>query len=115
MNHGLCQKSCGGCTITGDIVGLGGNFLHKLSAHVLKRIRELDIARDGHAIVGDGRSAKLLVQHNIATFRTKGDLNCICQSIHAAAKSAAGIFIKQNFFCHYILTSKSIIYQSITE
>ena len=38
----------------------------KLRAHVLKRIVELDLLGDGHAVVGDERRAELLIEHHVA-------------------------------------------------
>jgi len=45
---------------------------------------ELDVARDGHAIVGDGRRTELLVEDHVAALRTDGDLDGICEAIDAA-------------------------------
>ena len=51
--HSLCKNSrCRGA-VTGNIVGLGSNFLDQLCAHVLERIGKLDLFCDGHAVIGD--------------------------------------------------------------
>ena len=52
--------------VAGDVLGLGGGFLEQLRAHVLERVVELDVAGDGHAVMGDGRRAVLLVQRDVA-------------------------------------------------
>ena len=55
VDDGVGQDGRGGCAVTGDVVGLGGGFLEKLGAHVLKRIFELNFLGDGNAVVRDGR------------------------------------------------------------
>ena len=62
----LAEHDRGGRAVAGDVVGLGRGFLEELRAHVLERIVELDVARDGHAVIGDGGRAELLVQHDVA-------------------------------------------------
>src|SRR5699024_732134 len=76
-DDGLGQQGSGGGTIAGHIVGLGGDFLHQLSAHVLKRIVQLDLLGDGHTIVGNEGSAELLVQHHVAALGAEINLNSI--------------------------------------
>src|SRR5699024_8357907 len=53
-NQSLCQQSSGRGAITSVVVGLGGNGLHQLRAEVFKRILNVDITRDGHAIISHG-------------------------------------------------------------
>ena len=42
----------GGCSgsVTGDVIGLGGDFLEELRAHVLVGVGKLDFLRDGDAV-----------------------------------------------------------------
>ena len=44
--------------------------LNKLCAHVLESVVQLDLLSDGNTVVGDQRSAELLIQNNIAALRT---------------------------------------------
>jgi hypothetical protein len=53
VDHGLCQQRSGGGTVAGNIVGLGGDLLHQLCAHVLKGIGQLHFLGDADAVVGD--------------------------------------------------------------
>ena len=39
VDHRLGEHRGGGGAVTGDVVGLGGDFLHQLGAHVLERDR----------------------------------------------------------------------------
>ena len=48
--------------VAGDVVGLRGDFLQKLGAHVLVGVFELDFLGDGDAVLGDGGGAELLIQ-----------------------------------------------------
>ena len=100
MDHGLCQQGSGGGAVTGNIVGLGGNFLHQLRAHVLKGIGQLDFLGDADAVVGDEGSAVLLIQNYVAALGAKGDLNGIGQLIDAGLQSLAGFIAAHNELRH---------------
>ena len=52
--------------VAGNVLGLGRRFLEQLRAHVLERVVELDVLGDGHAVVGDGGRAVLLVERDVA-------------------------------------------------
>ena len=52
------------------IVGLGCYFLHQLCAHVLKRVCQLDLLRNGHTIVGNERSTEGFIQNYVSAFRS---------------------------------------------
>ena len=65
-DHRLGQHGGGGGAVTGDVVGLGRDLLDQLGAQVLVRVVELDLPGDGHAVVGDGGGAELLVEDDVA-------------------------------------------------
>ncbi len=67
MNDGLGQHGGGGCAVAGDVIGLGGGFLQQLGAHVLIGVFQFDFFGDGHAVVGDGGGAELLIQSYVAS------------------------------------------------
>jgi hypothetical protein len=71
--HGLGQHGGGGGAVTGDVGGLGSDFLDHLRAHVLELVFELDFLGDGHAVLGDGRGAEALVEHDVAALRAERD------------------------------------------
>jgi hypothetical protein len=58
-----------GRAVAGDVAGLGGDHVHELRAHVLKRLRELDLLADRHAVLGNARRAIALLQHDILPAR----------------------------------------------
>ena len=86
----LGQHGGGGGAVTGDVVGLGGDLLHELGAHVLERVVELDLAGDGHAVVGDGGGAELLLEHHVAALGAEGDLDGVGELVDAGLEAAAG-------------------------
>ena len=100
MNHGLSQQRSGGGTVAGNIVGLGGDLLHQLSAHVLEGIGQLDLLGDADAVVGDEGSAVLLIQNHVAALGAQGDLNSIGQSVNAGLQSLAGFIAAHNELRH---------------
>ena len=93
-HHGLGEHGGGGGAVAGDVVGLGGDGLGELRAEVLERVLELDLARDGDAVVGDGRPTELLVQHDVPAARAEGDLDRVGQLVHPALQRAAGVSSK---------------------
>src|SRR5699024_3018725 len=79
VDDGLGQQGGGGGAVAGHVVGLGGDLLHQLGAHVLKGIIQLDLLGDGHAVVGDEGGAELLVQHHVPALGAQSDLYGIGQ------------------------------------
>ena len=112
VNDGLGQQSGGGGAVAGHVVGLGGDFLHQLGAHVLKGVLQLDLLGDGHAVVGDEGSAELLVQHHIAALGAQSDLNGIGQLVDAGLQSLAGLVAPLDQLRHNQLPPKNFIFVS---
>ena len=83
-DHRLGQHGGGGGAVTGDVVGLGRDLLGQLGAEVLVRVLQLDLAGDGHAVVGDGGGAPLLVDDDVAALRAEGHLDGVGQGVDAA-------------------------------
>ena len=105
-DEGLGQQGGGGGAVAGHVVGLGGDFLHQLGAHVLKGVFQLDFLGDGHAVVGDQGSAELLVQHHVAALGAQGDLYGICQLVDAGLQGLAG-FLAVAIICLAIICNSS--------
>jgi len=99
-HEGLRQHGGGGGAVTGDVVGLGRNFLDQLRTHVLERIVEFDLTSDGHAIVGDGGCTELLVEDHVATLRAEGDLDGVGQCIHTGLEGTACVLVELEHLCH---------------
>jgi hypothetical protein len=84
LDHCLRQHGRGGGSVPSDVVGLGGDLLGELSAKVLVRVFQLYLARDGHAVVGDGRRAPLLVDNHVAALGAQRHLDSVRKVVDAA-------------------------------
>ena len=96
----LSQQRSSGGAVTGIVIGLGRNFLHQLGAHILKRLLQLNLLGNGHAVVGDQRCAVLLIQYHIAALGAKGNLNGVGQLVNTGLQRLASILAINNIFCH---------------
>lgn len=96
----LGEQGCGGGAVTGDVVGLHGHGLHQLCTEVLKRLLDVDVTGDGHAVVGDGGAAEGLGQHNVAAAGAEGDLDCVSKRVNAALDALASFLVKCNQLWH---------------
>ena len=100
----LCEHGCGGGTVTGYVVGLGGDFLRQLGAQVLVRVVQFNFAGNGHAVIGDDGCTPLLVEHNIAPARAEGYLDRVCQLIDASLQGLAGGIVEFKLLSHVFAT-----------
>ena len=104
LDHGLREHGRGGGAVTGNVVGLGGDRLDQLRAEILERILEIDVAGDGHPVVGDGRSTESLGQHHMPTTRPERHLDRVGQLVDAGLHRAARGFVEFNLFAHRCLS-----------
>ena len=109
LDHGLGQHGRGGGAVTGDVVGLGGDLLGELRAQVLVGVVELDLAGDGHAVVGDGRGAPLLVDDDVAAAWAERHLDGVGERVDAALQGAAGVLVELQNLRHGLLRPSSVI------
>jgi chaperonin GroL len=96
----LGQHGCGRRTVTGNIVRPGSRLFEQLSTHVLERLLKLNLFRHGHAVMGDSRCAKLLIQRHVAALRPKRRLHGIGQNINALLQRTTRLLVKLNLLCH---------------
>ena len=100
-HHGLGEHGGRGGAVTGHVVGLGRYFLGELCAQVLVAVFELHLPRDGHAVVGDGGSAPLLVDDDVAPTRAQRHLHGVREVVHAALQRAPCLLVElQHLGCH---------------
>jgi hypothetical protein len=97
-DDGLGQHGGGGGAVTGDVGGLGGDFLDHLRAHVLELVGELDFLGDGDAVLGDGRRAEGLVEDDVAALRAQRRLDGVGQDVDAGQHALAGFVGKKYVF-----------------
>src|SRR4029077_8918278 len=76
--------------VAGDVVGRRGDLTHELSALVLEDVLDLDLASDGHAVVGDRRGAELLVEDHVAAAGAERDLDRVGDGVNARLQRLAG-------------------------
>ena len=77
--------------VAGDVVGLRGDLAHHLGAHVLELVGELDLLRDGDAVLGDARRAEGLVDDDVAALRTERHLHGVGENVDAAQHLVARV------------------------
>ena len=104
LGHDRLRDDDGGRrAVAGDVVGLGRGFLEKLRAHVLERILELDLTRDGHAVVGHGRGAELLVDGDVAALGAEGRLDGVRHLVDAGLERGSRLLGELELLCHISL------------
>jgi hypothetical protein len=86
----LGQHGGGGGAVSGDVVGLGGDLLDHLGAHVLGLVLQLDLLGHGHAVLGDDGGAEALVEHDVAALGTEGGLDGVGELVDAGHQGRAG-------------------------
>ena len=106
-HQGLGQHGGRGGTVAGDVVGLGRHFLHELGAHVLEVVLQLDLLGNGHAVVGYGRGAPALADHDVAPFGPEGHFDRVGQLVDAGLQAPTGLFVEMQLLGHYFFTLAS--------
>ena len=77
--------------VTGDVVGLLGDFLDELGADLLVRVLEVDLLGDRDAVVRDRGGAPLLLEDDVAALRAEGDADGVGELVHARLERPAGV------------------------
>jgi len=101
----LSQNGCSGSTVTSVIVGTGGNVFNQLRAHVFEAIFQLDFFGNGHAVLGDGRSAEALLDDHVTAFRAQGRFYCVSQDVYTGQHFFTGGVAEFNFFSSHVRSS----------
>ena len=102
----LRQQGRGGGAVTRHVVGRRGDLAHELGALVLEDVLDLDLAGDGDAVVGDGGSAELLVENDVAPLGAEGHLDGVRDGVNAVLKRATGVlFVLQLLVSHLFASS----------
>ena len=71
-HHRPGQHRGGRGAVTGDVVGLLGDFLDERRTDLLVRVFEFDLLGDRDTVVGDRGRTPLLVEHDVAALRVRG-------------------------------------------
>ena len=99
-NHGPGEHRCGGGAVTGDVVGLLGDFLDELGADLLERVFEVDLLGDRHTVVRDRGCAPLLLEHDVAALRAERDANRVGELVHARLERTARVLVIGDLLRH---------------
>ena len=102
-DQGLGQHGGRGGAVTGNVVGLLGNFLDELGPDLLVRVLELDFLGDRHTIVGDGGRAPLLLQDDVAAARPQGHPDGVGEDVHPALEPATRFLVESDQLGHEVL------------
>ena len=89
-DHRPREHGGGGGAVTGDVVGLLGDFLDELGADLLERVLEVDLLGDRDAVVGDRGGAPLLLEDDVAALRAEGDADGVGELVHARFERSGG-------------------------
>src|SRR6266536_579122 len=102
VHQRLRQHGGGGGAVTGDVVGLGRDFLGELGPEVLVVVLELDLLGDRHTIVGDGGRAPLLVEHDVATLGAECHPHHIGELVDTRLQRAPRLGVEQQLLWHWV-------------
>jgi len=72
----------------------------ELGAEILVGILELNLLGDGHAVVGDGGGAPLLVEHDVAALGAEGHLDGVGEDVNAAFERTPRLLVELQSLCH---------------
>ena len=100
VHNGLGQQRGGGGAVTHGVVGLGGDLLDQLGAHVLDVVLELDLLGDGNAVVGDHGSAEGALQGDIAALGAHGDGHGVGQGVDALGELGTSVGVERDVLSH---------------
>ena len=91
----------GGCrSVARDFIGLLGDFANDLSAHILERAFELDLARDADAVARHDRRADRAVHHRVHASGAKRAADGLGQFGDAATQGLSGLSVVQHDLGH---------------
>src|SRR5439155_555565 len=84
----LSKDGRGRRAVAGDVVRRRRDLADELRALVLEDVLDLDLTSDRDAVVGDGRRAELLVDHDVPALRAKGDLDRVGEDLPLVVAAA---------------------------
>ena len=93
------QHGCRGRAVSGQIVGLAGDFLHELRPHVLVGVFQLDLFGHRDAVLCDGGRTPFLLKHDIAAPWAQRHPDGAGDLLHATLERAAGFLVVQQDLC----------------
>src|SRR4051794_3077969 len=108
----LSEHGRGGGAVAGHVVGRRGDLADELGALVLEDVLDLDLASDGHAVIGDGGSAELLVEDDVAALRAKGYLDRVGDRVYAGLEGGARLLVVLQLLVSHV-SSSSVCFRKL--
>ena len=94
--------------VTGNVVRGGRDLADELSALVLERVLDIDLASDRDTVVRDRRRAELLVQHDVATLGAERHLDRVGKDVDATLERAAGVLVELELLVSHLFVNPSV-------
>src|SRR4029453_8461439 len=94
---GRCRRA-----IAGDVVRRCGDLTDELCALVLEDVLDLDLSSDRDAVVRNRGRAELLVEHDVAPLRAKGDLDRVGEDVHATLERAPCVLVELQLLVSHV-------------
>src|SRR5581483_485136 len=88
--------------VAGNVVRRRRDLADELGALVLEDVLDLDLASNRDAVVRDRRRAELLVEHDVAALRAKGDLDRVREDVHAALEGAPRVLVELQLLVSHV-------------
>src|SRR5699024_13384 len=98
----LGQHGCGGRSVASYVISALGNFFDQLGADFLVWVIEVDFTSSTYTIVGDCRSAPLLLQYHLTPSWAQGNFDRFGQGVQTRFEAAACFFVKCNGLTHVL-------------
>src|SRR2546425_1353831 len=100
MDIRLREHRRGRRSVPRHVLGLRGHFLEELGAHVLVGILQLDLFRDGDAVVRDRRRSEFLVKDDVSSPGSQRHPDGVRQLVHAALERVTRRGVELQLLCH---------------
>ena len=84
-----------------QIRGLVGDLADELRAHVAVLVRQLDLARDRHAVVGDRRRPGEPLEYDVAALGAERHLDGVGQCVDAVLQQSTRLVIEVQALAHW--------------
>src|SRR5206468_6672214 len=88
--------------VAGDVVRGRRDLADELRALILEDVLDLDLTCDRDAVIRDRGRAELLVEHDVAPFRAKGDLDRVGEDVDAALERAPRILVELQLLVSHV-------------
>src|SRR6185312_14397803 len=108
-NDDLSQQGGGGGAVTGDVVGRRGDLADELGSLVLEDVLDLDLAGDGHAVIGDRRRAEFFVEHDVTAFRAERHLDRVGDGVDAGLQGATRVLCVLQLLVSHVFSPSLVL------